>query len=366
MLKCYFCKDLKKINLIIFLFLAFVACKKESCDGNVPVATFDEVRNSSGTTIVVLGVLDCDGDIGLSETESTGDYKFNAFIDIRPFRNGEWDKNTFDYTSGQYLTLKFNINGNEERRSYSMCSSPFSGEPIRIAVKRVDKGLVSNHINDVIKLGDQIEVMPPQGSFTLETNLEQKTYVAFAAGSGITPIWSMIKSVLDNEPGSKFVLFYGNKTGDSTIFKNEIDSLTGERLSVYHILSREETSNSITSGRIDKNKATELLKSNLDLLKAKAFFICGPEEMIFNVKDVTFDLPSDGENVLEAAMRHDVDAPFSCKGAVCCTCKAKVTEGKMIMDANYALSDEEVAEGFVLACQAHPASETVVLDFDEA
>lgn len=330
------------------------------------------------------------------------------------FEIPEGDKNTFDYTSGQYLTLKFDINGNDERRSYSMCSSPFSGEPIRIAVKRVDKGLVSNHINDVIKVGDQIEVMPPQGNFTLETSLEQKTYVAFAAGSGITPIWSMIKSVLDNEPGSKFVLFYGNKTSDSSIFKNEIDSLTGERLSVYHILSREETSNSITNGRIDKNKATELLKSNLDLLKSKAFFICGPEEMIFNVKDVlqslgvsedkikfelfttpvllaaekevevsnftgiakvkviydeeevTFDLSSDGENVLEAAMRHDVDAPFSCKGAVCCTCKAKVTEGKMIMDANYALSDEEVAEGFVLACQAHPASENVVLDFDEA
>ena len=330
------------------------------------------------------------------------------------FEIPEGDKNTFDYTSGQYLTLKFNINGNEERRSYSMCSSPFSGEPIRIAVKRVDKGLVSNHINDVIKVGDQIEVMSPQGNFTLETSLEQKTYVAFAAGSGITPIWSMIKSVLDNEPGSKFVLFYGNKTSDSTIFKNEIDSLTGERLSVYHILSREETSDSIRNGRIDKNKATEFLKSNLDLLKSKAFFICGPEEMIFNVKDVlqtlgvsedkikfelfttpvllaaekevevsnftgiakvkviydeeeiTFDLSSDGENVLEAAMRHDVDAPFSCKGAVCCTCKAKVTEGKMIMDANYALSDEEVAEGFVLACQAHPASENVVLDFDEA
>ena len=330
------------------------------------------------------------------------------------FEIPEGGKNTFDYTSGQYLTLKFDINGNEERRSYSMCSSPFSGEPIRIAVKRVDKGLVSNHINDVIKVGDQIEVMSPQGNFTLETSLEQKTYVAFAAGSGITPIWSMIKSVLDNEPGSKFVLFYGNKTSDSTIFKNEIDSLTGDRLSVYHILSREDTGNSITNGRIDKNKATELLKSNLDLLKSKAFFMCGPEEMIFNVKDVlqnlgvsedkikfelfttpvllaaekevevsnftgtakvkviydeeeiTFDLSSDGENVLEAAMKHDVDAPFSCKGAVCCTCKAKVTEGKMIMDANYALSDEEVAEGFVLACQAHPASENVVLDFDEA
>ena len=330
------------------------------------------------------------------------------------FEIPEGDKNTFDYTSGQYLTLKFNINGNEERRSYSMCSSPFSGEPIRIAVKRVDKGLVSNHINDVIKVGDQIEVMSPQGSFTLETSLEQKTYVAFAAGSGITPIWSMIKSVLDNEPGSKFVLFYGNKTSDSTIFKNEIDSLTGDRLSVYHILSREETGNSITNGRIDKNKATELLKSNLDLLKSKAFFMCGPEEMIFNVKDVlqtlgvsedkikfelfttpvllaaekevevssftgtakvkviydeeeiTFDLSSDGENVLEAAMKHDVDAPFSCKGAVCCTCKAKVTNGKVSMKLNYSLTDDEVEDGYILTCQAHAASENLTVNYDEA
>lgn len=330
------------------------------------------------------------------------------------FEIPESDKAMFNYVSGQYLTLKFNLGGNDERRSYSMCSSPNSGEPIRIAVKRVENGLVSNHINDGIKIGDQIEVMPPQGNFILETSLEQKTYVAFAAGSGITPIWSMIKSVLDNEPVSKFVLFYGNKTNESTIFKNEIDALVGNRLSVFHILSREETGNPVTNGRIDKNKATELLNSNSDLLNAKAFFMCGPEDMIFNVKDVLkslgvaddkinfelfttpvllaeekevevsnftgtakvkviydeeeveFDLATDGENILEAAMKHDIDAPFSCKGAVCCTCKAKVTEGKMIMDANYALSEEEVAEGFVLACQAHPASASVVLDFDEA
>jgi len=329
------------------------------------------------------------------------------------FEIPEGDKNTFEYISGQYLTLKFTINGNEERRSYSMCSSPFSGEQIRIAVKRVEKGLVSNHINDAINVGDEIEVMPPQGNFVLETSLEQKTYVAFAAGSGITPIWSMIKSVLDNEPVSKFVLFYGNKTSESTIFKNEMDALAGGRLSVHHILSREETGNPLFSGRIDKSKALELLKDNSDLLQAKAFYMCGPEEMIFSVQnalktlgvseskikyelfttpvllaeekeeevsdfsgmakikviydeeEVEFDLASDGENVLEAAMKLDVDAPFSCKGAVCCTCKAKVIEGKMTMDANYALSDEEVAEGFVLTCQAHPASENVTVDFDD-
>lgn len=320
----------------------------------------------------------------------------------------------FNYIPGQYLTLKFEINGKDERRSYSMCSTPFSGEPIRVAVKRVENGLVSNHINDSINVGDQIEVMAPQGNFILETSLERKTYVAFAAGSGITPIWSMVKSVMENEPVSKFVLFYGNKTSDSVIFKDEIDALVGDRFTVYHVLSRENTTSQLTSGRIDKSKATELLNSNPDYLGAKAFYMCGPEEMIFNAKEVLqtlgvsedkikfelftapvltketkveevsdfkgtakvkviydeeeveFDLASDGDNVLEVAMKHDLDAPFSCKGAVCCTCKAKVTEGKMTMDANYALSEEEVAEGFVLTCQAHPASPTVVVDFDEA
>ena len=330
------------------------------------------------------------------------------------FEIPESDKSSFEYISGQYLTLKFNLDGKEERRSYSMCSSPLIDEEIRIAVKRVENGLVSNFINDSVKIGDQVEVMPPQGNFILETSAEQKTYVSFVAGSGITPVWSMIKSVLEGEPTSKFVLFYGNQTSESTIFKKEIDSLEGNRLIVHHLLTREETGNAITSGRIDKTKAIELLSSDSDLLKANSYFMCGPEAMIFSVKDALrtlgvsddkikyelfttpvllsdakesgvsdfsgiskvkviyddeeteFDLASAGENVLEAAMRNDVDAPFSCKGAVCCTCKAKVTEGKMIMDANYALSDEEVAEGFVLACQAHPASESVVVDFDEA
>ena len=330
------------------------------------------------------------------------------------FEIPESDKSSFEYISGQYLTLKVDINGKEERRSYSMCSSPFAGEEMRIAVKRVENGLVSNFINDSIKIGDRIEVMPPQGNFILETSKEQKTYVGFVAGSGITPVWSMIKSVLQNEPLSKFILFYGNKTSESTIFKNDIDSLVGDRLIVHHILSREETGNTVLSGRINETKAIELLNSDLDLLKAHCYFMCGPEEMIFSVRnalqglgvsddkikyelfttpvlfaeekevvisefkgmakvkviyddeEVEFDLDSDGDNVLDVAMKHDVDAPFSCKGAVCCTCKAKVTQGRMTMDANYALSDEEVAEGFVLACQAHPASENVTLDFDEA
>ena len=320
----------------------------------------------------------------------------------------------FNYIPGQYVTLRLDIDGNDVRRSYSMCSSPFSSEPIRIAVKRVENGLVSNYLNDSVKVGDEIGVMPPHGSFLLETDQGKNTYVAFAAGSGITPIWSMIKSVLKKESQSKFVLFYGNQTTETIIFKNEIEALAGDRLAVHHILSKEDTSDPMTSGRINKSKAAALLGMDLSVSQVKAFYMCGPEGMIMEVKDALhelgvsddrinfelfttpviekegsvgehtefmgiakikviydeeeteFELASVGENILEAAMRHDVDAPFSCKGAVCCTCKAKVTEGKMIMDANYALSDEEVAEGFVLACQAHPASENVVLDFDEA
>lgn len=323
-------------------------------------------------------------------------------------------KDNFKYVSGQYITLRFMINGKDERRSYSMCSSPVINEPIRVAVKRVDKGIVSNHINNDLKIGDFVDVMAPQGNFILQPDGTENIYVAFAAGSGITPIWSMIKTVLIEEPRSKFVLFYGNRTSETAIFNEELKNKVGDQLQVTNVFSRENSGKDLTNGRIDKQKAIELLKADTELLKAKAFFMCGPEEMIFGVSDalkllgvsedkvkyelfttpvltkqeivhdaadfvgtakvkviyddeeIEFDLHTTGDNVLEAAMKHDVDAPFSCKGAVCCTCKAKVTEGKMIMDANYALSDEEVKDGFVLTCQAHPASEYVVVDFDEA
>lgn len=324
-------------------------------------------------------------------------------------------KDSFSYISGQYLTLKFNINGNEERRAYSLSSSPFTNELLEVAVKKVDNGIVSNYINEELSIGDKVEVMPPVGNFLLEVNPTAKNhYVAFAAGSGITPIISMIKSVVAKEPNSKFTLVFGNKTKDTIIFKKELEALEGSNFEIINVFTKENTGISLTEGRLNSDKVNELIKNDLNLLKADQFFMCGPEEMIVAVagslkvfgvaeekvnyelfttpvllakeapkevsnfegeatikviyddEEVEFKLNSKGLTILDAAMQQDVDVPFSCKGAVCCTCKALVTEGKAIMDANYSLSDSEVEEGYILTCQAHPASENLVVDFDEA
>ena len=324
-------------------------------------------------------------------------------------------RSKFNFKPGQYLTFKFMINGVEERRSYSLCSSPFEDELLRVAVKKVKNGKVSTYINTALKVGDEVEVMVPQGNFTLDISPQQENvYVAFAAGSGITPIMSMIKSVLKKEVNSKFVLFYGNKTIDSTIFKSQLDNLSGDKLCVEYVYSRYKGVDELHSGRLDEEKANLLLKQNIDLLRAEGFYLCGPEEMILNVskclegfdinkdkihyelfttpilfakentplelneefkgqakikvicddEEVEFSLAADGEVILDAAMEHDLDLPFSCKGGVCCTCKAKIIEGKVTMDANYALSDSEVEEGYVLTCQSHPASSFVIVDYD--
>lgn len=323
--------------------------------------------------------------------------------------------NSFNYISGQYLTLKFDINGTDERRAYSLCSSTYTDDLLEVAVKKVENGIVSTYINDVLKEGDSIEVMPPQGNFIIEPDAKNANhYVGFAAGSGITPIISMLKSVLAKEPNSKFTLIYGNKTKESTIFERELSAINSSNFELISVYSRESTGNPITEGRINKEKVDEIFKSNSALLKADGYYMCGPEEMIAAVADslkdfqvaedkvnyelfttpvllvkdspsevsnfegqatvkviyddeeVEFSLHSNGNTILDVAMENDVDVPFSCKGAVCCTCKALVTEGKATMDANYSLSEQEVAEGYILTCQAHPASETLVVDFDEA
>jgi ring-1,2-phenylacetyl-CoA epoxidase subunit PaaE len=333
------------------------------------------------------------------------------------FHLNDEQKTQFKYLSGQYLTLAFVINGNELRRSYSLCSSFYSNELIRVAVKKVENGIVSTYINEQLKVGDVVDVMPPQGNFVLDVSADNsKSYVAFAAGSGITPIMSMIKSVISEEPSSQFHLFYGNKDADNTIFKSDIDGLLNSNLKVTYVYSRDSNVQDLYYGRLNAEKVNLLLRSNLDCLKADAFFLCGPEQMIFDTtntlkslgiadnkihfelfttpvllmgdkKDIQveqdedfdgdsvvtvicddeefeFELSADGDTILDAAMDNDADVPFSCKGAVCCTCKAKVLEGKVTMDANYALSDKEVEDGFVLSCQSHPASSSVKLDFD--
>tara|TARA_R110001592_G_scaffold21565_2_gene86711 strand:- start:208 stop:1269 length:1062 start_codon:yes stop_codon:yes gene_type:complete len=318
----------------------------------------------------------------------------------------------FNYKSGQYITIKKVINGEDVRRSYSLSSSPNESE-FRIAVKKIEGGKMSTFLNDVLKEGDEIEIMTPMGNFSL-TSENEKHYVGFAAGSGITPIISMIKEILSTS-NSKFTLFYGNKTDASTIFKKELDQLAienSDRFKLYYIYSKQVSPNKLFEGRITKEKFEAFLREDVALLKADGFYLCGPEQMINEVserlnylgvdknkvhfelfttptkevgdttiaennfsgtskvttimdgEEIEFDLAADGDSILDASIENGIDAPFSCKGAVCCTCKAQVIEGKATMEMNYSLSDAEVEEGFILTCQAHPASEKLVVDYD--
>lgn len=319
-------------------------------------------------------------------------------------------KTEFNYKSGQYITIRFDVDGEDVRRAYSLCSSP-SEDDFRIGVKKVENGKMSTFLNDSLNVGDELDVMNPSGNFVIDAS--SSDIVAFAAGSGITPILSMIKSALSL--GKKFTLLYGNKTIEETIFKTKLDSLKSEYANLFDLhytFDAGGSENELYNGRVDKDKATAFVKNNLDLLKADGFFMCGPEQMILGVSDslkelgvnenkihfelftapsqkeetnekvisdftgesqVTvimdgdefeFGLKNDGDFILDAAMSNGADVPFSCKGAVCCTCKAQVIEGKATMELNYSLSDEEVEQGFILTCQAHPASEKVVVDYD--
>ena len=322
----------------------------------------------------------------------------------------------FAYKHGQHITLRSYINGEEIRRSYSLCSSPLSNE-WRIAVKKTEGGIFSTHANEKLNIGDELELMPPMGSFFTELNkANKKSYVFIAAGSGITPVISIIKTILATEANSSVTLVYSNKTRSSIIFKDELEALKNkymQQLSVVYILTKEKTDAAISYGRIDKEKC-ELLFDKLIPINADEFFVCGPEEMIFTVKDflqsknvdemkilfelfgkkkeknikpeeikvektaasisnisikldgVSFDfeLVDNGESILDAAMDKGIDLPYSCKGGMCCTCKAKLIEGKVEMDSHYGLEPHELEEGFILTCQSHPRTEKVVIDFD--
>lgn len=327
-------------------------------------------------------------------------------------------KETFRYKQGQYLTLRMMINGEDVRRSYSLCSSPSADHEWRIAVKKVENGLMSTAINDNLKSGNRVDVMAPMGNFYTELDANNELhYVSFAAGSGITPVISIIKTALDQEPKSRCTLFYGNRNNESIIFKEELNSLKSRydgRLNVVHVLSREAQDDPLCQGRIDKEKIGGLLEKHVDMTDPGHYFLCGPEEMIRTASSIlenlrvdksnihfelfttpvaaaeaasneapsdgaavdsevtviidgdeyNFTLNTEGDSVLDAALDAGADAPYACMGAVCCTCKAKVVEGKVKMDMNYALEDSEVEEGFVLTCQSHPLTPKVVLDYD--
>ncbi len=326
----------------------------------------------------------------------------------------------FRYTHGQNITLKILLDDEEIRRSYSICSSPLENE-LRIAVKKLTNGKFSDHAINKLAKGAELEVLPPTGKFYTELNpANRKNYLALAAGSGITPLLSIIKTALATEPNSDFTLVYGNRTRDSIIFKEELEALKNRymnRFSIHYILSREKTESSINHGRIDPEKCKQLAEKLIDFQKADEIFICGPEEMIFSVKNwleqqkiekkkihfelftvpgekhltidnpipanrpkpegkiskVTvksdgiffdLDLEFDGESILEAALKRGIDLPFACKSGVCSSCRAKLIDGAVEMDVNYALEPEELNAGFILTCQSHPASEKLLVDFD--
>ena len=324
----------------------------------------------------------------------------------------------FNFKAGQYLTLRTTIDGADLRRSYSICSAPQDGE-MRVAVKEVDGGVFSTHVNRQLKKGDILQVLPPSGAFSVPLEKPPSGVgghlVFIAVGSGITPVISNIKSILKNEPLSNCTLIYGNRRTASVIFREEIEALKNknmQRLRVIHLLSRERTDVDLLHGRLDSEKIKQLFDRMPDLLEADGFYLCGPEDMILNIKSalanrhiapskihfelfgtgkkatnrepqaasnrekptstatirldgVHFDVPIfQNQAILDAALDAGADLPFACKGGVCCTCRAKLTAGTVEMSVNYALTDVEVAAGFILTCQAVPTTERVVVDFD--
>jgi len=321
----------------------------------------------------------------------------------------------YRFEPGQYLTLRTMLEGEEIRRSYSICSGPDDGE-LRIAVKRVEGGVFSAWVNTQVKAGDEIEVMTPTGRFGVsKSSADGRIHVGFAAGSGITPILSILRGVLAREPSSRFFLFYGNRSTADMLFREALEDLKNRflgRLSVFHVLSQEEQDVPIIGGRLDGEKARRLLSAIVPAAAVDHAFVCGPSGMIEDL-EVTLralglandrihverfvsvhggrprskplttpsappahiaslvhdgkrrDVPvAKGEAILDAALRAGLDLPFACRGGMCSTCRAKVVEGEAEMELNYSLEPWELKAGFVLTCQAHPTTERIVVDFD--
>lgn len=331
----------------------------------------------------------------------------------------EEDRAAFDFTQGQYLTFRRDFEGEELRRSYSICAGKDEGV-LRVGIKRVDGGAFSNWANGNLAPGDVIEAMPPMGRFYMDIDpAAEKQYLGFAGGSGITPLLSIIKTVLAREPKSQFTLVYANRQINSIMFREELEDLKNTylgRFSVLHVLESEVQEIDLFTGRLDENKLSALFRSWIDPKSIDAAFICGPEPMMLTIvaslkehglRDEqikfelfasgqpgraknrvasvsaeeaaavveatitldgttrTFNMPKHGVSILEAAIAQSMDAPFSCKAGVCSTCRAKVLEGEVEMDTNHALEDYEVEAGYVLTCQCHPLTEKVVLSYDE-
>jgi ring-1,2-phenylacetyl-CoA epoxidase subunit PaaE len=332
-------------------------------------------------------------------------------------------KETFSFKAGQFLTLQAIIDGEKVRRSYSICSG-VTDSHLQVGIKRVTDGVFSNYANDNFKAGVTVEVMPPQGSFTPRLNADNaKHYMCLAVGSGITPILSIIKTVLDTEAQSTVTLIYGNKRTNSMMFKEELSFVKNRyltRLKWINIMSQEDQGSDVLKGKISNAIGTQLQEKKLiDLSTVDDAFICGPESMISEVsrgfraegleasqihyelfanssadsemrlkkakqrveaygenktskvtvvadgRSIDFELATVGENILDAGMENGMEFPYSCKAGVCSTCKAKLLKGKVDMDISHGLEEHEVADGFILACQAHPLSDEVIVSFDD-
>ncbi len=327
-------------------------------------------------------------------------------------------RETFRFVQGQNITVRATVNGAELRRNYSMCTAPYEGV-LKIGVKRVPGGRFSAWAFENLAPGDWLDVMPPVGKFYTPLHAHQKkNYLAVVAGSGITPVLSIMKQTLQTEAQSSFTLVYGNRTRGSVLFKQEIENLKDRYLSrfrVVHVLSREKTESPLNSGRIDAGKCAQLFQNGISLSHIDEVFLCGPEALIFCVKDFLverhfpkahihfelftipgvkgsvvqtkpqviaagapaatvrikrdgvvfqFALAFNGASILDAALAQGADLPYACKGGVCCTCKARLLHGAVAMDVVWGLEKDEIENGFVLTCQSHPTTETVSLDFD--
>jgi len=320
-------------------------------------------------------------------------------------------KDNFKFKAGQYITLKTEIDGEDVRRDYSICSSVNSGH-LTVAVKAVENGTFSVYANEKLNVGDIIDVAEPNGRFVFEANeVKTRTIAAFAAGSGITPILSITKTLLEDEPFSNFILVYGNKTLDDAMFVQDIMALRqkyGNRFHVHFIYSQTQETDALF-GRIEKSTVNLMVKNKYKGVTIDSFYICGPEAMIHTVKDVLIEnnikekniyfelftaptetaeastqvgngktqlkvIVDDEEfefemtqdiSILDAALKQDVDAPYSCQGGICSSCIARITEGEATMRQNNILTDNEVAEGLILTCQAHPTTGKVVVDYDD-
>jgi ring-1,2-phenylacetyl-CoA epoxidase subunit PaaE len=321
----------------------------------------------------------------------------------------------YRFAPGQYLTLRTTMDGEEVRRSYSICSGPDDGE-LRIAVKKVDGGAFSSWAACELKAGDELDVMTPTGRFGVALAPDEaRLYAGFAAGSGITPILSIVKGVLAREPKSQFFLFYGNRTTSGMMFLEALEELKDrylQRLSLFHVISGEEQDLPILHGRLDGEKVRVLLRSLVPAAQVDHVFICGPTAMSEDIEAACREIGiaedrihverfvsglggkprpkrvvpasappkafaaliidgkrrevpvAEGEAILDAALRAGLDLPFACKGGMCSTCRAKLVEGEAAMDVNYSLEPWELKAGFILTCQAKPVSEKVVVDYD--